>query len=102
MANAFIPNNDKLPVVNHKDLNRSNNNADNLEWATYQENTLHYYEEKRKENYVADHGYRGHIKVYARSVAELEEFKRFAKSKGFSASSWMRGLAVNELSKNSG
>ena len=33
VADAFIPNPDKLPQVNHKDENHSNNNVDNLEWC---------------------------------------------------------------------
>lgn len=34
VATAFIPNPSELPVVNHKDENRLNNSADNLEWCT--------------------------------------------------------------------
>lgn len=34
VANAFLPNPDNLPEVNHKDKNRSNNHIDNLEWCT--------------------------------------------------------------------
>ena len=38
VAEAFIPNPKGLPIVNHKDENRSNNKVDNLEWCTYQYN----------------------------------------------------------------
>lgn len=38
VAGAFIPNPDNLPCVNHKDENRYNNCADNLEWCTYKYN----------------------------------------------------------------
>lgn len=33
VAEAFIDNPDELPCVRHKDGNRSNNNASNLEWS---------------------------------------------------------------------
>ena len=38
VAEAFIPNPDGLPEVNHKDENPLNNNASNLEWCTRQYN----------------------------------------------------------------
>lgn len=33
VAEAFIPNPDNLPFINHKDENPSNNNVNNLEWC---------------------------------------------------------------------
>ena len=40
VAQAFIPNPNKLPVVNHKDANVLNCSVDNLEWVTVQQNML--------------------------------------------------------------
>ena len=37
----FMSNPDNLPEVNHKDSDKSNNNANNLEWCTSQSNSNH-------------------------------------------------------------
>lgn len=38
VCEAFIPNPNNLPCVNHKDENKQNNNINNLEWCTYSYN----------------------------------------------------------------
>lgn len=41
VAQAYIPNPEGLPEVNHKDSDRTNNHVSNLEWVTSSGNSVH-------------------------------------------------------------
>jgi hypothetical protein len=41
VALAFIPNPNKLPIINHKDCDPSNNRVDNLEWCDWTYNNTY-------------------------------------------------------------
>lgn len=83
VALAFVPNPDNLPQINHKDENKLNNNADNLEWcdATYNINygtrnkkvhdALAY---RTRDNYVF-----GEKKKIYSVVKDIEKFEEYIK-----------------------
>lgn len=48
VAQAFIPNPEDKPCVNHIDNNRSNNVVSNLEWVTVRENNSHMVKQGRQ------------------------------------------------------
>ena len=66
----FIPNPNNLPIVNHKDSDRSNHSVDNLEWVDNSGNQLHRWQTQKanvkKKTYTREYG----LKKTAESMLE--------------------------------
>ena len=54
VSEAYLPNPDNLPEVNHIDENKLNNNINNLEWCTRQQNCKHSAHQKYKPVYCVE------------------------------------------------
>ena len=103
VAQAFIPNPQGYPIVNHIDGNKLNNTVENLEWCSYSQNNQHAYDiglkkGKRRitdlkdifEDYVSQkysrkdleekyswftsRGFNGYLGEYAKQVGRYQEF----------------------------
>ena len=65
VANAFIPNPNGYPQINHIDENPKNNNVENLEWCTAEEN---------RAKYLANHkGERRPVKKYSNKYRRQDD-----------------------------
>ena len=91
VAEAFIPNPDRKPFVNHKNSQRDDNSFSNLEWCTSLENTSHAIEFgeliRRKD------GSNPNSKKL--SVSDVEEIKK-SLSEGVSCASLGRKYGVSK------
>lgn len=85
VAEAFIPNKENKPTVNHKDRDKQNNIISNLEWATFSEQIHH----------VVATGKKPHAKNYTTSrVIELSPEIISAYEKGRSVTDISRKLSI--------
>lgn len=89
VAKAFIPNPENKKEVNHKDFNKENNCADNLEWVTREENKKHY----RKSQYA------NKVEKERISYFSNKTYKFIYENKNRILELYDKGQAIPEISK---
>ena len=97
IAEAFIPNPDNKPEVNHLDADKINNRPSNLQWVTHQEN-----EDHAKANGLKASGRRCSLKAASRKLDEnqiLEVRTLIASGERQKAVASMFGITQPHISK---
>lgn len=103
VAEAFIPNPDNKPTVNHIDGNKRNNNVSNLEWANRHEQLCHAYNHNLKSPEAGVKN--ANAKLSAEQVREIrrdyvrqsKEYGTVALSKKYGVTNRVIGLIVRGL-----
>lgn len=94
VAEAFIPNLDNKPVVDHIDTNTENNVVDNLRWVTMQENCLNPL--TRIHNSESKKGHKCHLKQHSeetkRKLSEIKKGKKLSEEHKKKLSESHKGL----------
>lgn len=83
VAEVFVPNTENLPEVNHKDENKANNHATNLEWIRHKENCNY----GRRNEKIAQGNSRSVEQVHGGVIVKVWPSTREAEKAGYNHSS---------------
>lgn len=93
IAETFIPNPENKEQVNHKDMNKSNNSVENLEWITNRENKIHSLNNYRVTNIISfPYDFKQTNKNILKAQIEITMFKKAIAKDSEEVSNFMKLL----------
>lgn len=95
VCEAFIPNPNNLPIINHINENKTDNRVENLEWCTQSHNVKHSYL-NHKESW-GNTGNRGRRNVLSKPCAKLKDGIVVAKYSGASEAERITGISRSSI-----
>ena len=92
VAEAFIPNPDNLPEVNHKNKNRQDNRVENLEWCSRNDNLY--------DSYSTLSPVRNHIRciLYSPKNEKIKEFHSIKEASEYASQKY--GTSISGMIRN--